>query len=167
MKSPAGLVSVAALATLLSPLALAANSHGDAFMKKAIEGNLAEIQVGQLAQQKGATEGVRHFGAVLEQDHTKANQEATAAASSMGVTAPTTPSRTDQAEYQHLAALSGRSFDHALVKDMIKDHQKDISEFRKEAKAGSGEAAAYAKASLPTLEKHLRLAESLEKRPTG
>ena len=167
MKSPAGLVSAAALATLLSPLALAANGHADAFMKKAIEGNLAEIQVGQLAQQKGSTDGIRHLAAVLEQDHSKANQEATTTASSMGVTPPTEPSRTEQAEYQRLAALSDHSFDRAFVKDMVKDHEKDIAEFRKEAKSGSGDAAAYAKASLPTLEKHLHMAQSLERRPGG
>lgn len=167
MKSQTGFASAVALATLLSPLALAANAHGDAFMQKAIEGNLAEIKVGQLAQQKGSTEGVRHLGAVLEQDHSKANQEATAAVSSMGVTPPTEPSRMEQAVYQRLAALSGRQFDRAFVKDMIKDHKKDIAEFREEAKTGRGKAAAYAKASLPTLEKHLHLAESLERPPSG
>jgi putative membrane protein len=70
-------------------------------------------------------------------------------------------------EYLHLAALSGRSFDRAFVKDMIRDHEKDIADFLKEAKAGSGEAAAYAKASLPTLEKHLHLAASLQRRSSG
>jgi predicted outer membrane protein len=47
------LVLAAAAAALLSaPLALAAGSapmHADAFMKKAIQGNLAEIKEGQLA----------------------------------------------------------------------------------------------------------------------
>lgn len=73
MKSPAGFVSAAALATLLSPLTLAANGHGDAFMKKAMERNLAEIKVGQLAQQKGATEGVRHLGLATHARKTSAS----------------------------------------------------------------------------------------------
>ncbi len=118
---------------LAAPLALAANTKADAFIQKAIEGNLAEIKVGQLAQQKGATEGVRHFGTVLEQDHSKANQQAMTAASSMGVTPPSEPSPKEQAEYQHLASLSGSQFDKAFVKAMVKDHKKDIAEYKKEA----------------------------------
>lgn len=167
MKTLAGSVCAAALATLLSPLALSANMHGSAFMQKAIEGNLAEIKVGQLAQQKGTTDGVRHLGAVLEQDHSKADQEAMSAASSVGVTPPTEPSAKERAEYQRLASLSGARFDRAFVKDMVKDHEKDIATYRREARAGGDEAATYAKASLPTLEKHLHLAESLERSPSG
>ena len=166
MRTLAGFVSAVSLATLLSPLALA-GMQGSTFMRKAIEGNLAEIKVGQLAQQKGASEGVRRLGAVLERDHSKANQQAIAAASAAGVTPPTEPGEKERAEYQRLAALSGARFDRAFVKDMIKDHEKDIAEYRREAKAGGDEAATYAKASLPTLEKHLRLAESLERRPGG
>lgn len=165
MRTLAGFVSIATLATLFSPLAIGANAHGEAFLRKSMEGNLAEIKVGQLAQQKGATEGVRHFGAVLEKDHAQANQQAMTVASSMGVAQPSAPSQMERMEYQRLASLSGRQFDRAFVKDMIKDHRKDIAEFRKEAKV-SGPAADYAKASLPTLERHLHLAEALEK-PAG
>ena len=168
MKSLVGFVSAAALASMLAaPLALAADTKADAFIQKAIEGNLAEIKVGQLAQQKGASEGVRHFGTVLEQDHSKAHSQAMTAASSMGVTPPSEPSSKEQAEYQHLASLSGSQFDKAFVKAMIKDHKKDIREFKKESKASNSPAASYAKTSLPTLQKHLRLAESLARQPSG
>lgn len=167
MRILVGFASAAALAVLLSPFASAANPRGDSFMEKAIQGNLAEIKVGQLAQQKGATEGVRRFGAVLERDHSEANEQAMNAAASMGVTPPGAPDVKEQAEYQHLASLSGRQFDRAFVKEMVRDHRKDIAEFKEEAKASKGPAGTYAKASLPTLEKHLHLAESLERRPSG
>lgn len=169
MKTRVGIITAAALAAaiLATPLALAANTKADAFMRKAIAGNLAEIKVGQLAQQKGATAGVRQFGAVLEQDHSAANSQAMSAASSMGVTPPAEPSAKERAEYRHLAALSGSRFDEAFVKAMVKDHKKDIAAFRKEARAGSGPAASYAQNSLPTLRKHLQLAESLERQPGG
>lgn len=168
MKTFVGFVSAATLASMLAaPLALAADTKADAFIQKAIEGNLAEIKVGQLAQQKGATEGVRKFGTVLEQDHSKANDQAMSAASSMGVTPPAEPSAKEQAIYQHLASLSGKEFDKAFVKAMVKDHKKDIREFKKEAKASNGPASSYAQTSLPTLEKHLQLAESLERHPSG
>lgn len=168
MKTLIGFVSAAALASMLAaPLALAANTEAGAFMKKAIEGNLAEIKVGQLAQQKGATDGVRQFGSVLEQDHSKANQEAMTAASSMGVAPPAEPSSKEQMEYQKLASLSGTKFDKTFTKDMIKDHKKDIAEYKKESKMSNSQASSYAQASLPTLQKHLRMAEALERHPSG
>ncbi|HXS21011.1 MAG TPA: DUF4142 domain-containing protein [Steroidobacteraceae bacterium] len=168
MKTRVGIITAAAFAAaiLCSPLALSATKPA-AFMQKAIEGNLAEIKVGQLAQQKGATEGVRHFGAVLEQDHSKANQQAMTAASSMGLTPPSEPSAKEQAAYQQLAALSGSQFDEAFVKAMVKDHKKDIAEFRKEAKTSNSPASSYAQQVLPDLQKHLQLAEALERRPSG
>jgi putative membrane protein len=168
MKTLAGFVSTTALAlTLASPLALAGNTKADAFMQKAIEGNLAEIKVGQLAQQKGATRSVRQFGTTLEQDHSMANQQAMAAASSMGVTPPSMAGPKAQAQYRHLAALSGKKFDKAFIREMVEDHKKDIAQFKKEAKASNSPAASYAQASLPTLQKHLRIAESLERHPGG
>jgi Domain of unknown function (DUF4142) len=39
------------------------------FLKAAIEGNLAEVQMGQLAQKNGNSDGVRSFGQMLENDH--------------------------------------------------------------------------------------------------
>lgn len=163
MKILSGFVSGATVVALLSasPL-MAADSRADTFMKKAVAGNLAEIKVGQLAQQKGGTGAVRDFGAILERDHSKANQQAMAAASSIDVTPPGEPGAKEQAEYQRLASLSSGDFDRAFLQEMVKDHKKDIAAYRKEAMSKGGPAQQYAKASLPTLEKHLRMAESLE-----
>lgn len=168
MKTRVGIITAAAFAAaiLSSPLALAAAKPA-AFMQQAIEGNLAEIKVGQLAQQKGASEGVRHVGAILEQDHSKANQQAMTAASSMGLTPPSEPSAKEQAIYQHLASLSGSRFDKAFVEAIVKDHKKDIAEFKKEAKTSNSPASSYARQVLPDLEKHLQLAEALERQPSG
>jgi putative membrane protein len=169
MNTRLGILAAAGLAAavLSAPLALAGNTKADAFMRKAIEGNLAEIKVGQLAQQKGASEGVRHFGTVLEQDHSTANSQAMTAASSMGVTPPSEPSSKEQSEYRHLASLSGSRFDQAFVKQMVKDHKKDIAEYKKESKMSNSPASSYAEQSLPVLHKHLQLAESLERHPSG
>ena len=172
MKTPIRFLSAAAMATavLSAPLALAAGTtptHAAVFMKKAIAGNLSEIKVGELAQRKGATEGVRHFGEVLEQDHSKANQKAIAAASSMGVTPPSEPTPKEQRIYQHLASLSGAKFDKAFVKAMVKDHQHDIAKYTREAKATNSPASNYAETVLPDLHKHLRIAESLQRSPGG
>jgi putative membrane protein len=165
MKIQLGILSAVAVAALLAPLALAADQppHADLFMKKAIQGNIAEIKEGELAERKGATEGVRRFGEVLVHDHSQANQKAMAAASSMGVTPPAEPNAKQQQEYQHLAALSGKEFDQAFVKAEVKGHRKNIAEYKQEADAPNSPASSYASASLPVLHKHLRIAESLQR----
>ncbi len=43
------------------------------FLRKAAEGGLAEIQLGQLAAQKGSSQDVRDFGAQMVKDHTDLN----------------------------------------------------------------------------------------------
>jgi len=45
------------------------------FMNEAIEGDLSEINMGKLAQQKGQSQGIKQFGQMLEQDHSQNLQE--------------------------------------------------------------------------------------------
>src|SRR3954470_15255962 len=68
------------------------------FITKAIEGNLAEVQMGQLAQEKGAREGVRSFGQTLQQDHAAGAQKATAVATQLGVNPPTEPNKNQKGD---------------------------------------------------------------------
>ena len=69
-------VGLAAAIALSAPAAWSQDKASQTFIKNAIEGNLAEIQMGQLAQKNGSSEGVRSFGQMLERDHTDANQKA-------------------------------------------------------------------------------------------
>lgn len=62
-----------------------------------------------------------------------------------------------------LASLSGKKFDRAFVKAMVKDHKQDIAKYTKEAKTSNSPASNYAETVLPDLHKHLRMAESLER----
>ncbi|MGO4570749.1 DUF4142 domain-containing protein [Microvirga sp. 2TAF3] len=156
------IVSLAVAAALsVSSYALAKDSPNQAFLKKAIEGNLAEVSVGQLAQQKGNTDGVKNFGRMLETDHSAANQKAMSVASSMGVTPPTEPSKEQKETYQKLSKLSGAAFDREFIKDMVADHKKDVAEYEREAKRQNDPVAGYASETLPALQKHLQTAESL------
>src|SRR3954453_20871069 len=143
--------------------ALAKEQPGQAFITKAIQGNLAEAALGQLAQQKSASDGVRSFGQQLVTDHTAANQRATAVASQMGVTPPTEPNKQQKAVYDRMSKLSGDAFYRQFVKHMVDDHKKDVAEYQKEAKQRNDPAAGYASETLPTLQQHLQTAQSLAK----
>jgi putative membrane protein len=139
-----------------------ATKADQAFIKKAIEGNLAEVKLGQLSQEKGANAEVKTYGQMLVTDHGSANDKATAAAQAAGVTPPTAPSSKQRKTYDGLAKLSGATFDRRFAADMVQDHKADIAEYAKASK-GSGPIADYAKAALPTLHEHLQKAEALEK----
>ncbi len=45
------------------------------FVKKAAQGGLAEVELGQLATQKAANEEVKKFGQRMVDDHSKANDQ--------------------------------------------------------------------------------------------
>src|SRR5438477_7922260 len=121
------------LAILTICLASAASAAEKPFLKKAIEGNFAEIQIGQLARQKGQNDGVKKFGQMLSDDHAAANQKAIDAAKSMGMTPPDGPNAKQRADYEKMSK-SGAQFDRDFAMHMVADHQKDIAEHKKEAK---------------------------------
>jgi putative membrane protein len=130
------------------------------FMTKAMQGNLAEIQIGELAQQKGTNERVKRFGEKLVTDHGANLEKAESVAQSIGVSPPTAPNATQKAAYDRLNKLSGSEFDRKFAQHMVQDHKKDIKEFRHQSKK-SGPIADFARQTAPKLQQHLRIAESL------
>jgi putative membrane protein len=141
--------------------ALAKDKASESFLKKAIEGNYAEIDMGELAQKSGQSDRAKSFGKMLSTDHTAANQKAMDAAKSMGMTAPTGPNTKQKADYDKMANMSGAQFDKMFAEHMVADHKKDIAEYKKEAKMKDA-AGEYAGGQIDTLKKHLDTAKSLE-----
>jgi putative membrane protein len=142
--------------------ALAASKADQTFLQDAIQGNLAEIQMGQLAQQKGQSDAVKSYGQMLVTDHSANNEKATQFAEQNGISAPSEPNAKQKADYEKLSALSGPAFDHQFAKMMVMDHKMDIAKFKREAAKKSDPLAQYANETLPVLEKHLNAAEKLE-----
>jgi putative membrane protein len=148
------------LAVLSGSPTFAQDAGSQKFLKEAIEGNFAEVEMGKLAQKQGASEGVRAFGQMLEKDHSDANKNATTVANSVGMTAPTAPNKKQKADYDKMSKLSGAKFDKEFAAHMVADHKKDIKEYEKAAKKQDA-VGNYAKETLPTLRKHLETAQSL------
>jgi putative membrane protein len=154
--------SAAALVILGAGTFALADTKGDqTFITKAIQANLAEISVGQLAGTKGTTDAVRSYGQLLVTDHTKANEKATTLATAAGVTPPTAADAGGKKLYDKLSGLSGAAFDRAFVGAMVKDHKQAIKLFNKEANSGTSPIALFAKDTVPTLQGHLKTAQSL------
>ena len=151
---------------LVTTLAFAQDQQAKTFLTEAIEGNLAEVQMGQLAQKQATTLAVRSYGQMLEQEHTVANQKARAAANATQVTPPTQPNSKQKADYDRLSQLLGAAFDEQFADHMVMDHKEDIQKYEKAASMNNA-AGTYAKEALPTLRKHLQNAESLKAATTG
>lgn len=106
-----------------------------AFVKKAMEGNMAEVQMGQLALEKSSDDQVKQFAQRMVDDHGKMLDQLKPAAQAMGVKVPDGPSKGAMKNMDKMKALSGEAFDKAYIKDMVKDHKKDDSEFKQEAQS--------------------------------
>ncbi len=172
-----GLFGLAAL-LLFSGMTMAQNSASDMntkstanggvptkdhnFMMKAAQGGMAEVELGQLAEQNAQSQQVKDFGQRMVNDHSKANDELKQLAAQQGVALPTSLDAKDQATKQRLSSLHGAAFDKAYMHDMVTDHKKDIAEFKHEASSGNDEAVrSWATKTLPTLESHLGEAEKV------
>ena len=130
------------------------------FLIEAIEGDLAEINMGKLAQEKGQSWEAKQFGQMLEEDHRQHLQKAKDTAQQMGLMPPAEPNAKQKKMYDQLSKLSGPQFDQEFAHHMVTDHKQDITMYEKEAKL-KGPLADFAQQTIPTLQKHLQTAESL------
>ncbi|HEU5295149.1 MAG TPA: DUF4142 domain-containing protein [Burkholderiaceae bacterium] len=137
-------------------------SNDRKFLVDAAMGGMAQVESGRLAQQKAASNLVKQFGGRMMTDHGQANDELQQIAESKGVTLPTEPDPSTRKELDKLANLSGAAFDREYMARMLADHRKDVAEFKKASEsAKDGEIKAFASKTLPTLEDHLKQAQSL------
>jgi putative membrane protein len=104
-----------------------------AFVRKALEGGMAEVQVGQIAAEKGSSDDVKQFGQKMVTDHTQLGDQMKQVAQQIGVTPPAGLSKKDKEEVATLQTLSGTEFDNAYIMAMVKDHKKDAEDFKSEA----------------------------------
>jgi len=140
------------------------SSADKSFVEKAAIGGMAEVQMGQLAKQKAASDQVKQFGSRMVDDHSKANDELKQVASSKGITLPTDLDAKHKNKMAKLEKLSGAQFDRAYMDDMVADHKEDVAEFQKQAKSGQDpDIKGFASKTLPTLQEHLNMAQSTDK----
>jgi len=156
-KASADSANTAAADTAKKDSSMAVVDKDDAkFAVAAANGGMAEVELGQLAQQKAANPKVKDFGAMMVTDHTKANDEMKALATAKGITLPVAINTDEQKIKDDLSAKTGADFDKAYVSNMIDDHKKDIKEFEDASQnCKDANLKAFAVKTLPTLKMHL------------
>jgi putative membrane protein len=164
MKISLAILMVMALATVSGAQQSSSRAaSGDSpFAMKAGQANLAEVELGKLALQKTMRDDVRKFAQMMVDDHSKALDELKGIAKNV-----TLPSELD-AEHKklsdRLSKLSGAAFDREYMQAMADGHRKVAAEFRKESQSGTDpDLKAWAAKTLPTVEAHLKQAETINK----
>jgi putative membrane protein len=141
----------------------AVSSQDRMFMDQASQINLTEISLGRFMEARASITAERNLGARYARDHTTAQANLRALASSLHVTLPTTAGAANSAAVARIEAEKGRSQDMAFVSASVSGHKAAIAIFKKEESTGSNPAVkAYATRYLPMLQTHLRMAEQAE-----
>ena len=121
---------------------------------QAMQDLAAEVQIAQLARDRGVSDRVRELAEMLIRDHTQAlNELAAMARGRVAWPVALTPRHT--AVLHELAALNGQRFDVAFLEHMIADHAKAIAfHERMAASAVDPGLRAWAARQLPALRSH-------------
>jgi putative membrane protein len=127
------------------------SSADKAFMQDAAKGGMMEVAMGRVAEKNGTDSEVKNFGARMVKDHGKANDELKALAKEENVQLP--------AEKEPGKWKSDKDY----MGQMVKDHEKDLAAFEKEAKDGSDpNVKNFASKTSEVVRKHLDMAKKID-----
>jgi putative membrane protein len=127
------------------------SANDKTFMKKAAKGGMMEVAMGKLAEQNAQSDDVKSFGKRMVTDHSKANDELKSIASKKGVQLPSK---------EHTSKWTS---DKAYIDTMVKDHQKDLAEFKEEANSGSDpDVKKFADDTAKVIQEHLDLVKEIQ-----
>lgn len=135
------------------------------FLVKAAEINLKEIQLGQLARQRGGSDYVRELGRMMEQAHSQSQNDLIVLAQRKAITIPTSLTEDGRDAYEKLGKQSAEDFDLEYADMMVKGHKDAIDKFEKASlDAGDADIRTWASNTLPELRTHLQHSEQCQER---
>jgi putative membrane protein len=143
------------------------NNTDRAFIDAAAIGGMAEVELGQLAEQKGQNEAVRGFARRMI-DHGKTNERLAGLAKEDGIAIPDKLDQEHKAVRDRLEMANGAEFDLAYVDGQVADHQKTVQLLEYEIGSGQdAELKSFASDTLPVVLEHLRAAQEIQAELTG
>lgn len=168
MKSMIYFIAAMALATpvtmSIAPTVQAAAIHAPKFVQMAGMAGMFEVESSRIALQKSQNQQVKDFAQQMITDHTKANEQLKSVVQSPGVKA-TVPQALDskhQKMIDQLNAASGAEFDTKYIKMQLEGHKGAVALFTNYAKSGDNkDLKSFASETLPTLQHHLKMVQSL------
>jgi putative membrane protein len=147
-----------------SSTATQVSSSDKDFVAKAASGGMMEVELGKIAQQNARSQRVKDFGAMMDRDHSKANDELKSVAQSKGIEIPPSMNDHHRSMVEDMKKKNGNEFDKAYIDMMVNDHNNDIDAFKTQSNSGNdGDLKAFAAKTLPVLETHLDSAKAVQK----
>lgn len=131
------------------------------FVKDAAQDGMAEIALAKVALEKSQNDEVKKFAQRMEEDHSQANDQLATVARAKGLSVPKQMDAKHEALVKMMSAKSGAAFDKSYADHMAKDHTKAVALFQAASQSSDPELASFAKKTLPTLEEHKQMADSL------
>ncbi len=139
-----------------------------AFVTQAAQDGIAEVQLGQLAAQRGSSDAVKQYGQRMVREHTQANNRLRQIATSKGISLPTDIGARNQSARERLSQLSGAQFDRQYMQQMVEDHTRGLALYQTQAEQGEdADLKAFAAQTVPVLQEHLQLARSMAENTTS
>lgn len=135
------------------------------FVQKAAISDMFEMQSGQLAQQKAASDEYKQFGQMIREDHSKTADQVKGMVKELpGVQLPQAMDSAHKQKLDKLQSLSGAQFENQFKKDQVAAHQNAVKLFEGYAQKGDHAALKkFAQDTLPKLKEHLQHARQLPK----
>jgi putative membrane protein len=141
------------------------DEKSSSFLVRSANSGMAEVQLAKLAQQKATIAAVKNFAAMLEKDHSAANEQVKSLAAQRNVTLPATISDDKQKMYADMEKKTGKDFDKEYISMMIKAHGDGIDLFEDtKANASDIDIKNFADRTLPTLKMHRDSAQAIQRR---
>ena len=125
--------------------------------------NMAEVEMGKLAQSKSQNPEVKTFAQQMIDDHTKGLAEVQTVAQAKGITLPTELDAKHKAMSAKLAKLEGEKFDREYMKvGGMASHKEALALLNKNEKsAKDADVKGLATKMKPTVEQHLKAAQQM------
>ena len=129
----------------------------------------AEIDLGQLASERGSHPAVKRYGQMMVNDHKAAGEELKRIASDTNANRAGGDSDVTKDEHERhadvreeLSKASGSEFDRKYMDQMVEDHEKAISDVEtKSERADNPQVREWAAKTLPKMRQHLEQAKEI------
>lgn len=132
------------------------------FLEQAGQSNVAEIALGQLADQKAVDPDVKVYARRMITEHQAAQTELKALGNTKKWSVADQLNDVNRAKQEQLSALSGAAFDAAYMKGQVTGHQVTSAKFQMELDNGrEADLKAYAAKYKPAVDDHLEEAIAL------
>ena len=129
-------------------------------------GNLSEIELGTLAQEKASSPEVKAFGEMLVRDRTKALDSLKQAAAEKTLQVPTMVPEKKRELRDRLSMLSGNEFDREFMDAMVEAHEQTVKKLEDRADDSPDPLQQFAATVLPTVQQHLEQAKEIRAKLT-